>query len=100
MAKTNDDMIARLPKERQEKINKAVAEEVAKYTKNESISSLNEKLEKFLEENKDVEIRQYIIKNRYYVELFVDGSFVKKKSFSSYEDKQKYIEAINKEYNL
>ena len=47
MAKTNDDKIVSLPKERQEKINKAVAEGVEK---NESISSLNEKLGKFLEE--------------------------------------------------
>lgn len=30
---TNDDMIARLPKERQDKIRKNVAKEVAKYRK-------------------------------------------------------------------
>ena len=39
---TNDEMIARLPKERQDKINQAVAKEVAKYKKNESTPSLNE----------------------------------------------------------
>lgn len=47
MAKTNDNMNVRLSKQRQEKINKPVVE---KLEKNESISSLNEKLDKFLEE--------------------------------------------------
>ena len=48
-----------------------------------------------------MKINQYIIKNRYYVELREDdGVLVKKRSFSSYEDKQKYIESLKKEYNL
>ena len=55
---TNDDMIARLSKERQDKINKAVEEEVKKYTQNESaitekrdmpIRKINEQLNKFIE---------------------------------------------------
>lgn len=55
---TNDDMIARLSKERQDKINKAVEEEVKKYTQNESvitekrdmpIKKINEQLNKFIE---------------------------------------------------
>ena len=41
---TNDDMIARLSKERQDKINKAVQEEVKKYLKNESADELNQVL--------------------------------------------------------
>ena len=41
---TNDDMIARLSKERQDKINKAVQEEVKKYLKNESVDELNQVL--------------------------------------------------------
>ena len=43
--KTNDDMIARLTKARQDEINKAVVKEVQKYTKNELISYENEKTE-------------------------------------------------------
>ena len=42
---TNDDMIARLTKARQDEINKAVVKEVQKYTKNELISYENEKTE-------------------------------------------------------
>ena len=42
---TNDDMIARLTKSRQDEINKAVVKEVQKYTKNELISYENEKTE-------------------------------------------------------
>ena len=45
---TNDDMIARLSKERQDKINKAVQEEVKKYLKNESVDELNEELNQVL----------------------------------------------------
>ena len=41
---TNDDMIARHSKERQDKINKAVQEEVKKYLKNESADELNQVL--------------------------------------------------------
>ena len=41
---TNDDMIARFSKERQDKINKAVQEEVKKYLKNESADELNQVL--------------------------------------------------------
>jgi len=40
------------------------------------------------------EIRQYIDKNRYYVQVFKDGVLYQKRSFSSYEDKQKYIKSI------
>lgn len=42
---TNDDMIARLTKARQDEINKAVVKEVQKHTKNELISYENEKTE-------------------------------------------------------
>ena len=42
---TNDDMITRLTKARQDEINKAVVKEVQKYTKNELISYENEKTE-------------------------------------------------------
>ena len=42
---TNDDMIARLTKARQDEINKAVVKEVQKYTKNELISYEDEKAE-------------------------------------------------------
>lgn len=42
---TNDDMIARLTKARQDEINKAVVKEVQKYTKNELISYESEKTE-------------------------------------------------------
>ena len=42
---TNDDMIARLTKARQDEINKAVVKEVQKYTKDELISYENEKTE-------------------------------------------------------
>ena len=42
---TNDDMIARLTKARQDEINKAVVKEVQKHNKNELISYENEKTE-------------------------------------------------------
>ena len=42
---TNDDMIARLTKARQDESNKAVVKEVQKHTKNELISYENEKTE-------------------------------------------------------
>lgn len=56
---TNDDMIARLPKDRQDKINKAVEEEVKRYTHNESISTeemknLNNSLEKLNEDEEEL----------------------------------------------
>ena len=41
---TNDDMTAHLYKKRQDKINKAVQEEVKKYLKNESADELNQVL--------------------------------------------------------
>lgn len=41
--------------EQEQAIQKAVAEEVKKYTKNESFSFLNEKLDKFVEEFKVIE---------------------------------------------
>ena len=47
---TNDDMIARFSKERQDKINKAVQEEIKKYLKNESADELNEELNQVLKD--------------------------------------------------
>lgn len=67
---TNDEFIKKLPKERQDKINQEVAIEIAKYTKNESVSikSINEELEKFLNDLTQTKTKQQAIKKLYKID--------------------------------